>query len=117
MLLALQEVFWYPDLDMSNSLLNTNYALDVHERAAAPILEYHDAWRHSMSTHVIRLDSGFKLWSGGVTTLMGGDGCALASWCGTSSLWALAKPLAAIGARSSYFGKVCHRLPIWMAGC
>ena len=105
-LLLPQEYFQYPGLDMSNTMLNVNYALDVHQQSVTEPLAYHDKWRYSLATHVAKLDTGFKVWTDGVTSFMGGDGRILATWCGTSSFWALAKQLTALGARSTYFGKV-----------
>ena len=103
---AVQALFQFPGLDMRNAPLNTNYAIDVNEATSAAVLEYHDRWRYSLSTSVARLDGNFKVWGSGMVTVMGADGCILASWCGTNSLWALAKQLAALGARSTHFGQV-----------
>jgi hypothetical protein len=107
---ALQGFHAYPDLDTKHASLNINYASDIHELMAAPMLEYHDKLRYSLATHVVRLDTGFKVVSGGLTSLMSGEGMVMASWGGTASLWSLSKPLAAVASRSSYFGKVSKAL-------
>ena len=101
-----QMFYSYPDLDTKHATLNINYASEMHEAMAAPMLEYHDKLRYSLATHIVRIDTGFKVVSGGLTSLMGGEGMVMATWCGTASLWSLAKPLAAVASRSSYFGKV-----------
>eukprot|EP00955_Chlamydomonas_euryale_P063920 358813-Chlamydomonas_euryale.AAC.8 len=54
---------------------------------------------------VVCIDANFKLHPGGITTALDELGLPLATWIETSSMWALAGPLAALGRRCKLRGK------------
>jgi hypothetical protein len=102
------ELFTYTSLDTSNSQLNVQYAAELYKQAIEKLLSYHKKLQRSRATHVVKLDTGYKVVATGMTTAMAADGLILATWLGISSLWELCGPLTALSMRCSHLGKVGH---------
>lgn len=57
----MQELFQYPGLDVRNSALDENYAIDLYLQNVAPLIQQHRLQQGSLSTNVLKLDANFKV--------------------------------------------------------
>lgn len=108
--------FEFPKPDERNAYFLPNFTLDVYRDVfGSKQQEYFSTWRQRMpGCGIISIDAGFKVHSGGMTTVMTGEGYILNNYMGTSSLRLLSPAMALREAVSSSLGKVrLHAYAAW----